>query len=155
VKTETIITRVFMRTRLKFMLALAIASCIPPVAAQTATISSSVNVRSGPDSVFPIVTWLMTGTSVTVEGCTANWRWCDISAGRTRGWVYTRFLSYPHKGTAVTVIQGGPSLGLPQTEFSLGSYWDAHYQGQRWYAQKAEWQRRWDQRPAPREWRQP
>ena len=144
-----------MRTHLKFMLALAIASCIPPVAAQTATISSSVNVRSGPDSVFPIVTWLMTGTSVTVEGCTANWRWCDISAGRTRGWVYTRFLSYPHKGTAVTVIQGGPSLGLPQTEFSLGSYWDAHYQGQRWYAQKAEWQRRWDQRPAPREWRQP
>jgi uncharacterized protein YraI len=120
-----------MRIRLEFLLALAFASCIPPAAAQTATITNSVNVRAGPETFFPTVTWLLGGTSVTVTGCTANWRWCDVTAGRDRGWVYARFLSYPFNGSAVTIVQGGPSLGLPQTEFSLGPYWDAHYQGKR------------------------
>ena len=144
-----------MHLRLIFALALAIASCIPPAAAQTATTTSAVNVRSGPDSIFPTVTWLMGGTSVTVEGCTANWRWCDVIAGRNRGWVDTRYLSYPLNGSAITIVKGGPNLGLPQVEFSFGTYWDTHYRGQSWFAQKAEWQRRWDQRPPARAWRQP
>ena len=144
-----------MHLRLKLLLALAIASCVAPVAAQTATTTSAVNVRSAPDSIFPTVTWLLGGTSVTVQGCTANWRWCDVIAGRNRGWVYTRYLSVPSNGSAVTIIRGGPNLGLPQAEFSLGAYWDEHYRAERWFAQKAEWQRRWDQRPATREWRQP
>jgi uncharacterized protein YraI len=144
-----------MRLRLELLLALAFASWIAPAAAQTATVTTSVNVRAGPENMFPTVTWLLGGTTVTVQGCTANWRWCDVVAGRDRGWVYTRFLSYPFNGSAVAIIKGGPSLGLPQVEFSLGPYWDAHYQGQRWYAQKAEWQRRWDQRPPPLPWREP
>ena len=144
-----------MQMRLKFLLALAVVLYIPQAAAQTATITSAVNVRSGPDSIFPTVTWLMGGTSVTVEGCTATWRWCDVIAGRHRGWVYTRYLSTPLNGTAVTVIKGGPASGLPQVEFSLGPYWDTHYREQNWFAQKAEWQRRCDQRPPPRAWRQP
>ena len=98
-----------MRTRLRFLLALAVASCIPPAAAQTATITSSVNVRAGPENIFPTVTWLLGGTSVTVAGCTANWRWCDVTAGRDRGWVYARFLSYPLNGSAVTIVRGGPN----------------------------------------------
>ena len=152
---ESTIDGVFMRIRLGFLLALAIASCVPPTAAQTATITNSVNVRAGPDNSFPTVTWLLGGKSVTVEGCTANWRWCDVSAGRDRGWVYARFLSYPFNGSAVTILKGGPNLGLPQVDFSLGPYWDAHYQAQRWYGQKADMQRSWDRRPPPRAWREP
>jgi uncharacterized protein YraI len=152
---ETTIDRVFMHIRLGFLLALAVASCVPPAAAQTATITSSVNVRAGPDNSFPTVTWLLGGKSVTVEGCTANWRWCDVIAGRERGWVYARFLSYPFNGSAVTILKGGPNLGLPQIEFSLGPYWDTHYRGQRWFGQKADYQRRWDRRPPPRAWREP
>ena len=33
-------------------------------------------------------------------------------AGRDRGWVYARFLSYPFKGSAVAIVQGGLDLGL-------------------------------------------
>jgi uncharacterized protein YraI len=152
---ESTLDRIIMRIRPKFLLALAVASCIPFAAAQTATITSSVNVRAAPDNSFPTVTWLLGGKSVTVEGCTADWRWCDVIAGRDRGWVYTRFLSYPLNGSAVTIRKGGPNLGLPQIEFSLGPYWDTHYRGQRWFAQKADWQRRWDRRPPPRAWREP
>jgi uncharacterized protein YraI len=152
---ESTVERMFMSKRLQFLLALVVASCVPPAAAQTAMTTNSVNVRAGPEQMFPTVTWLLSGTSVTVTGCTANWRWCDVTAGRDRGWVYARFLSYPFNGSAVTIGQGGPNLGLPQIEFSLGPYWDAHYRGKRWFAQKADWQRRWDRRPPPPAWRAP
>jgi len=144
-----------MSTRLQFLLALVVATCVSPVAAQTATTTDAVNVRAGPDQTFPTVTWLLSGTSVTVVGCVANWRWCDVIAGRDRGWVYTRFLSYPFNGSAVTIVKGGPNLGLQQTEFSLGPYWDAHYRNQHWFGRKSYWQSRWDRRPPPPAWREP
>jgi uncharacterized protein YraI len=144
-----------MLTRAGFLLALAVAAVVQTAAAQTATTTNSVNVRAGPDNKLPTVTWLLSGTAVTVVGCTANWRWCDVTAGRDRGWVYTRFLSVPFDGTAVTIVRGGPKLGLPQVEFALGPYWDEHYRSKLWYGQKADWQRRWDRRPPQREWREP
>ncbi len=144
-----------MSSRLRSLLALAVSACASVAVAQTATITSSVNVRAAPDKAFPTVTWVLTGTSVTVVGCTANWRWCDVTVGRDRGWVYARFLAYPFEGSAITILDGGPKLGLPAVEFSLGPYWDAHYRQKRWFAQKAEWQRRWDRQPPAREWRAP
>jgi uncharacterized protein YraI len=144
-----------MRTRLPFLIALVVASCIPAAFAQTASTTTSVNVRAGPEKMFPTVTWLLSGTPVTVVGCVANWRWCDVIAGRDRGWVYARFLSVPSNGSAVTIINGGPNLGLPQIDFSLGPYWDEHYRNQRWFARKSYWQTRWDQRPPPPAWREP
>ena len=64
-----------MKLHLNWMLATALAACMPAVAAETATITSSVNVRSGPSRSLPTVTWLLTGTRVTVVGCVPNWRW--------------------------------------------------------------------------------
>jgi len=144
-----------MSSRLRFLLALAVAACTPLASAQTATITSSVNVRAGPHKMFPTVTWLLTGTSVTVVGCVANWRWCDVIAGRERGWVYSRYLALPSDGGAITVLRGGPRLGLPAIEFSVGPYWDEHYRTKRWFAEKSNMQRRWDQQRPPREWREP
>ena len=43
-----------------------------PALAQWATITSPVNVRAGPSHQFPVVTWLSTGTRVTVVGCTGS-----------------------------------------------------------------------------------
>lgn len=146
-----------MRAPLKLSLALVIAGTtyILPAAAQTATTTTSVNVRAGPEKSFPTVTWLLSGTTVTVVGCVANWRWCDVTAGRDRGWVYSRFLSIPFNGSAVTILNGGPNLGLPESEFLLSEYWNTHYQRQHWFGRKAYWQRRWDRRAPPREWRDP
>lgn len=139
---------------LQLLLGLAVASCTPLAAAQTATTTSSVNVRAGPERMFPSVTSLLSGTSVTVVGCVDNWRWCDVIAGRDRGWVYTRFLSYPFRGSAVTIADGGPNLGLKPIEFSLGSYWDEHYRTQIWFGRKPYWQSRWDRLPPSRPWRE-
>jgi uncharacterized protein YraI len=97
----------------------------------------------------------MGGARVTVVGCVPNWRWCDVIAGRDRGWVYSRYLSLPFQGSAVVIADRGPKLGLPVTEFELGPYWDEHYQRRLFFPQKARWQTHWDQRRPQPEWREP
>lgn len=154
-------TGLLMRSMLRFLLALVPALLVTPAHAQTAgaaashtaTTTTAVNVRSAPNRHFPTVTWLLSGTSVTIVGCVDTWRWCDVIAGRKRGWVYTRYLTVPFEGGAVTIITGGPRLGLPVAEFSFGPYWDEHYREQLWFARKAYWQTRWDRQPAPAPWR--
>ncbi len=144
-----------MKLHLNLMLAAALAAAMPVVAAETATVTSSVNVRSGPGRSLPTVTWLLTGTRVTVVGCVPNWRWCDVIAGRDRGWVYSSYLSLPFQGSAIVIAKGGPSLGLPAIDFDLSPYWDEHYQRKVFFGQKASWQTRWDRRRPEPEWREP
>ena len=62
-----------------------VALCAPiPAWAQLAYTTQSVNVRAGPDSAFPLVTWLPARTRVSVVGCTVDERWCDVVSGRSR-----------------------------------------------------------------------
>ena len=145
-----------MASRFRLLLSIALGLCVPVVAlAQIATTTTSVTVRAGPDRSMPSVTSLLSNTSVNVVGCVANWSWCDVFAGRERGWVSTRYLSVPFEGTAITIAYGGPRLGLPVAEFALGPYWDEHYQRRIWFAQKSTWQRRWDQQRPMSPWRAP
>lgn len=123
--------------------------------AQTAVTTSPVNVRAGPDRSFPLVTWLHGNTAVTVVGCIDGWRWCDVIAGRDRGWVYSRYLAFPWNGNQVTILHGGPTLGLPLLTFSLGAYWGAHYVGRPWFHNQRYWDNRWRRHPPPPVWRPP
>ena len=140
---------------LRSMAAVALIAVAPVAAAQTAMTTQAVTMRAGPAANFPSVTTLMGGTSATVIGCESSWRWCDVSAGRDRGWVSSRYLSTTYKGNKVTILSGGPTLELPVTEFSLASYWGEHYRGRVFFGRQAFYQSRWDRRtPAP-DWRPP
>ena len=97
------------------------------VLAQSAFTTQAVNMRAGPDRMFPLVTWLRPGTPVNVIGCVNGWRWCDVVAGGWRGWVYSRYLSGPIRSRA------------PVITFSVGSYWGAHYRGRPWYSNQSSW----------------
>ena len=110
-----------MGSRFRLLFSIALGLCMPVALAQTATTTSSVTLRAGPDRSMPSVTSLLSNTSVNVVGCLANWSWCDVIAGRERGWVYTRYLSMPFEGSALTIASGGPRLGLlyPREVFSL------------------------------------
>jgi uncharacterized protein YraI len=147
--------RIDMHYRWLLALATLLAAPSTHAAEQAATITQSVNVRAGPDRFFPAVTWLLSGTPVTVVGCVESWRWCDVIYGRERGWVYTRQLGVASGGSVVTVRDGGPALGVPAITFSLGEYWDAHYRGRPWAANQAYWQTRWERRPEQQPWRPP
>jgi uncharacterized protein YraI len=87
-----------------------------------------VNVRAGPDVVFPLVTWLPANTPVHIVGCIEGRQWCDIVAGRTRGWVRASYLA-----------EAFPNRIPPIITFSVGSYWDAHYRRRSWYSSRADW----------------
>lgn len=144
-----------MTLRSNLMLAVALAACLSAADAREATVTGSVNVRSGPDRSLPTVTWLLTGTRVTVVGCIADWRWCDVVAGRDRGWVYSRYLSVPFRGSSITIARGGSDLDMPVLGFELGPYWDEHYATRMFFPQKASWQARWDRRQERSEGREP
>jgi uncharacterized protein YraI len=95
--------------------------------AQGAVVNRNVNMRAGPDRVFPLVAWLPAGTRVRVFGCTSNWRWCDVARGRDRGWVHSAYLSNVSR------------RGTPVISFSIGPYWDLHYRGRPWFGSRPQW----------------
>ena len=134
-----------MRAALRLLTVCAMAWCASGALAQSAVTTSAVNVRAGPERFFPTVTWLLGGTPVQVMGCVEGWRWCDVVAGRDRGWVYARYLSTSLDGRKVTIREGGPTLGLTPAEFSLLGYWQAHYANRIWFAQAGRYQTRWEQ----------
>lgn len=110
--------------------------------AQSAVVNRNVNMRAGPDRVFPLVAWLRAGTQVRVFGCTSRPRWCDVASGRNRGWVNAGYLSNMRRNT-------------PTVRFSIGPYWDLHYRGRPWYAGRSQWDN-WGtpsfRPPPPRRW---
>jgi len=97
------------------------------VLAQTAVTLRAVNVRAGPDQVFPLVTSLQPTTQVHVFGCTTGWQWCDIAAGRVRGWVHSRYLTNMFRER------------IPIIAFSVEAYWDEHYRTRSWYVNRSAW----------------
>jgi uncharacterized protein YraI len=120
-----------MRGALKLLVALMLLVMSEGAFAQRALALRTVNVRAGPDKAFPVVTWLHRSTDVYVVGCTEGWRWCDIVAGRARGWFDGTYLSGAFR-----------SARTPFVKFDVDSYWDAHYRSRDWYPEKSSW-RNW------------
>ena len=119
-----------MRTLLLVSIAMLVATPAAPAeaAAQLAHTRDAVNVRAGPDRVFPVVTWLPAREPLHIAGCTADGRWCDVVAGRTRGWIAASYLAQPFA-----------SRQAPVVTFSVREYWDAHYARRRWHGDAARW----------------
>jgi uncharacterized protein YraI len=113
--------------------------------AQLAYTTSTVNMRAGPDSSYPLVLRIFPGTQVNVFGCLDNWSWCDVGVGPDRGWVYAQYLGYPYQDQRVPIYGYGPTLGLPIVTFTIGPYWDNYYRNRPWWNQRNYWY----QRPPP------
>jgi uncharacterized protein YraI len=109
------------------------------VAAQEAYTTKAVNVRAGPDRGYPLVVWVPGGSTVYVNGCLSDYRWCDVTAGADRGWVYAKNLQYTYQGRPMTIYGNGPTLALPIISFILGSYWNDNYRNRPWYDSQNSW----------------
>ena len=107
--------------------------------AQQGYTTHRTQLRAGPDRGYPLVAYLPVGAPVYVNGCVRNYHWCDVTAGGNRGWVTTRHLNYPYQNRNVLIWGNGALLALPIIGYSVGSYWDNHYRGQRWYVERARW----------------
>jgi len=112
-------------------------------AAMSAISKTSVNMRAGPSTGYPVVVGLPPHASLTVYGCTANTTWCDVSWGRERGWVSAGYIQVFYQGAPVVVTPAiAPTVGITVVTFSQ-SYWNTYYVSRPWYGQ-------WNVYAAPR-----
>jgi uncharacterized protein YraI len=118
----------------------AMLATVPVIAnAQLGYTAKDVNLRAGPALEYPVVAVLRGGVELFVEGCLADYRWCDVVAGPNRGWIYAGNILYSYEGANVPVLTYGSRLGLGIVLFSVGSYWDNYYRGRPWYRERQNW----------------
>ncbi len=110
-----------------FFIALLLALPLPAIAHLDST-RDAVNLRAGPNSAFPLVSWLPARTELSIVGCTEDRQWCDVAVGRRRGFVYARYLS-----------QRFALRNAPVITFNVKDYWDAHYTRQSWFPTYVNW----------------
>jgi uncharacterized protein YraI len=104
-------------------------------AQQFANLARDANLRAGPSRDYPVVAELPAGMSVWVDGCINGYRWCDVTVGPDRGWVYAGNIIYTYQGARVPLLNYGAVIGIGIIAFSLGDYWDNHYRTRPWYPQ--------------------
>ena len=127
-----------MLTRLVSALVLAAAvSCAMAAPGFTTT---TVNLRAGPDTDYPVLGVLPPGLPVEIEGCVGGWAWCDVTVDGDRGWIAGSFIEYEYDRRRVVLAQYGRHSDIPIVSFSLGSYWDTYYRGHYdWYRDRDRW----------------
>lgn len=108
-------------------------------AAESAWTVKSTNMRAGPDREYPVVTRLPGGAEVDVAGCVEGVTWCDVIAGRDRGWVYAGNLEFPYEGRRVVILGHSAWWHAPIVPFAAGPYWDSYYVGRPWYGRRSYW----------------
>ena len=100
--------------------ATAVVVFLPAAQAAPGTVTSNVNVRSGPGTNYSVVDNTRAGTQVDVQRCQGSW--CYISKPGPDGWVSGRYLSAG--GRAVNPSQPGLSFsfgsGGPQININPG-----------------------------------
>jgi uncharacterized protein YraI len=107
--------------------------------------AKQINLRAGPARDYPVVAVIAAGVSFVVDGCVADYSWCDVTVGQDRGWLYAGNIIYPYQGASVPLLDYGAVLGIGIMTFSLGDYWDSYYRYRPWYPQR----QRWMDRPHP------
>jgi uncharacterized protein YraI len=105
--------------------AAAVVMFLPAAQAAPGTITTNVNVRSGPGTNYSVVNVLQRGTSVDVQQCQSSW--CYVQTRGTSGWVSANYLSGGTSGNN-SGNSGQPSInfginvpGGPSINFGVGN----------------------------------
>jgi len=118
-----------------FMLALASAA----MAQQPGFVTTTVNLRAGPSTAYPVVVVLETGTRIGILGCLEDYSWCDVDWRGNRGWIAARYVESEYRGRRVEFYDVAPSIGVPVIGFTFGDYWGRNYRGRSWYSNHDRW----------------
>ena len=101
----------------------------------------STPILAGPERDYPVLRWLRANRAVTVHGCLDDQSWCDVSARADRGWVDGSDLAVTYRGRRTRIDAGiNAELGIGIVSFLFGNYWDDHYRGRSFYAQRSRWE---------------
>jgi uncharacterized protein YraI len=140
--------RLFMKVRafLASVVFAAFAGASQVALAAPGYVSSSVNLRAGPDGNYPVVARLRRGSVVEIQGCIRGWRWCEVQAGPYYGWVSGAYVQAAYRKRRVRIVESGPVLRVPIISFNVESYWDEHYRDRSFYRDRDRWRGRGDWR---------
>jgi uncharacterized protein YraI len=137
--------------RLTWLVLASLVLAVPALAqAADGFVTGNLNLRAGPDIRYPVIATLSTGTSVSIQGCTDGWEWCDVITMGTRGWAAGSFIQYRYQNQPVMVQAYGARIGIPIVSFVIGSYWNNYYRDRPFYRQRNYWYQRPIHRPPPR-----
>lgn len=121
----------------------------PANAATRGYATDRLEVKAGPDYDYPTVTYVRSGSPLSINGCLRDWSWCDVSTPRGRGWVVGDDIQAEREGRRIAF---GSPWGVPQVTFSVGTYWDSYYKNRSFYSQRGDWDRRWNNYGPRRDW---
>ena len=99
--------------------------------------TGSVNMRSGPGTQFTVITTIVAGSPVTINGC--NGGWCDVIWGGARGWVSDNYVTHgvyraPVYVQPAPVYVAPPVYVRPAPSISFGfGFYDDDYNDRRYY----------------------
>jgi uncharacterized protein YraI len=116
-KRDYVMNRHTRKTLLNVATAVAVATTavvvfLPAAQAAPGTVTSNVNVRSGPGTNYPVVDTVRRGQAVDVQQCQGSW--CYVAKPGPSGWVSASYLA-AGGGVPVNPSQPGISFG-----FNLG-----------------------------------
>jgi len=112
----------------------------PAIAADGST-SEGAQLQAGPGIEYPEVMRLAPNLTITIHGCARAWDWCDVEWRGNRGWAPAHTLAY-HVEDRLLPVAGYKHVGVPEVEFNLAEYWEAHYRQRPWYPDRKEWSSR-------------
>lgn len=82
------------------------------MAQTSATVSTDLNVRSGPGVQHDVIGAIMAGDEVSVKGCIDSANWCEVSSGSLEGWSYGDYLNVTAGDEVVSLYPNRQSVGV-------------------------------------------
>jgi uncharacterized protein YraI len=98
-----------------------------------------VNMRAGPGQTYPVIVLLGDDQPVEINGCIAQYNWCDVQTGPYRGWVSGQFLQGVYDNRDEFITDLGPQAGVPIISFEIGDYWNRYYRDRPFYSQRGRY----------------
>jgi uncharacterized protein YraI len=123
-----------MRRFLIILAAAALTLCLPAVVlARPEFVTTTLYLRAGPGTEYPMVDAMPGGARVDIRGCTSRHGWCDLMFGGEYGWASAEYLRFSYQGRRVPLIGYWGYAGIPIVNFAIGPYWRRHYRQRRFY----------------------
>ena len=102
---------------------------------------TNVNQRAGPGTEYPVIVTVPKGAQVSILGCLADYRWCEITYRGGRGWMSAIYLMGYHRDGYYALRDYAPQMGYQTVRFDLPNYWDSNYRSRPFYAERERWSR--------------
>ncbi len=101
--------------------------------------NNELKVRAGPNSEYPVVSRIADNRLLDIRGCTDGWKWCEVSARGSRGWVPADQLRVVYQNKRVQLKNYGERLNVPVVGFERRNYWRQNYRDRDFYRNEANW----------------